>query len=47
MNFFENFFSFNGPVLSMVQASIGMYLSIMLTKYISRKSGYSSKKKIN
>jgi len=47
MNFFENFFSFNGPVLSMVQASIGMYLSVMLTKYISRKSGYSSKKKIN
>ncbi len=47
MNFFENFFSFHGPVLSMVQASIGMYLSIMMTKYIGRKSGYGSNKKIN
>jgi len=46
MSFFENFFSFYGPVLSMVQASIGMYLSIILTKYISRKFGYNSKKGI-
>ena len=47
MAFFNNFFSFGGPVLSIVQASIGMYLSIMLTKYISKKSGFSSKTKIN
>jgi len=47
MIFFDNFFSFQGPVLSIIQASIGMYFSIMLTKYISKKFIFGSKKEIN
>jgi hypothetical protein len=36
-DFWDGFWDYQGPVLSMAQASVGFYASIMLTDYISRQ----------
>jgi hypothetical protein len=39
--YFKNIFSFNGPMLSVAQASVGTYFGIMITKGISESFGFS------
>jgi H+/Cl- antiporter ClcA len=45
--YFENILTFNGPILSMVQAAIGMFVSIIIVKSVSVKINRGSKYKIN
>ena len=44
---FDDFFDYNGPLLSMPQASLGLYSSIMLAKLISSHLEIGSKTMIN
>ena len=45
--YFQNFFSFHGPLLSMVQAAIGMVVAVLLTKWIAYRYEITDVKKVN
>jgi len=46
-DFFSGFFDYDGPLLSILQASLGLYSSIMITKLISSHTEIGSATKIN
>ena len=46
-DYFNNIFTFNGPLLSVLQAITGTYIGIMLTKILANKLNISKQKEVN
>jgi hypothetical protein len=45
--YFNNIFTYNGPLLSLLQASIGTYSGLMLTKYLGINLNITNQKDID
>jgi len=46
-DYFNSLFTFNGPLLSILQAAIGTYCGLLITKKTGNKFNISKQKKIN